>query len=194
MRVASLSVANLRVASLSAANLRVASLSVAIFVDATAVFGLPLSPVELVPVVDVCCVTVGRLPLLSNPIVPMPAAALGTDADSVTCCSVAGRPTPVAASVAVAEVASLDETVTEALRPPGAVEAVWATVAGRVTGGSVVPAATDAVYVQVTTCPAVVHDQPVPAAVPGVTPLGSVVVMLMGSFSLLPVATPPVTV
>ena len=61
------------------------------------------------------------------------------------------------------------------------------------TGGSVVPARTDAVYVQVTTSPAVAHDQPVPAAVPGVTPLGSVAVMLMGSLSLLPVATPPVT-
>ncbi len=102
--------------------------------------------------------------------------------------------TPVAASVAVAGVPSFDETVTEALRAPGAVEAVLATVAGSVTGGSVVPAATDAVYVQVTTCPAVAHDQPVPVAVPGVTPLGSVVVMLMGSLSLLPVATPPVTV
>ena len=115
LRVASLRVANLRVASLSVANLSVASLSVAIFVEAIAALGLPLSPVELVPVVDVCCVTVGRLPLLSNPMVPMPAAVLGTDADSVTCCSVAGMPAPVPASVAVAEVPSFDETVTEAL-------------------------------------------------------------------------------
>src|SRR5271156_6526133 len=81
LRVASLSVANLRGASLSVANLRVASLRVAIFVEAIAALGLPFSPVELVPVVDVGCGTVGRLPLLSNPIVPMPAAALGTDAD-----------------------------------------------------------------------------------------------------------------
>src|SRR5271154_6696595 len=158
LRVASLSVANLRVASLSVANLRVANLRVAIFVEAIAALGLPLNPVELVPVVDVCCVTVGRLPLLSNPMVPMPAAGLATDVDSVTCCSVAGMCVPVPASVAVAEVPSFDETVTEALRAPGAVEAVWATIAGSVTGGSVVPAATAAVYVQVTTCPAVAHD------------------------------------
>ena len=50
---------------------------------------------------------------------------MGTDADSVTCCSVAGMATPVAASVAVAGVPLFDETVTEALRAPGAVEALW---------------------------------------------------------------------
>ena len=46
-------------------------------------------------------------------------------------------------------------------------------------------------YVQVTVWPAVVQDHPVPPAVPGVTPAGSVAVRVIGSFSFPPAAVTP---
>jgi hypothetical protein len=123
-------------------------LSVAIFVEAIAALGLPLNPVELVPVAEVCCVTVGRLPLLSRPIVPMPAGVLVLPADGFDV-AVALSDTEVSDagvafvpwSVAVAGSPSFEETVTELFNDVFAAMSV-ATVAGNVTGGRVVPGVT----------------------------------------------------
>jgi hypothetical protein len=102
-----------------------------------------------------------------------------------------GLSTAVPGSVAEDGLPSFDETVTELVNAPGAVEALVLMVAGKVTFGSAVPAATGGAYVQVTVWPAVVQDHPVPLAVPGVTPAGSVAVRVIGSFSFPPVAVRP---